>query len=88
MGYLIPHTPEWFKALEALRPDQAAATRQVLDLAGSTDVCSICGDAPAKDYRVVGVKFGPNLDATVRLCDDCRDIRSQMYGELFSEISA
>jgi hypothetical protein len=88
MAHLTPHSPEWFAALEAVNPDQAAFTRQIVGLAGKADVCSVCGGDPAQDYTVVGVQFSPNTDATIRLCDDCREIRSKMHGESFSAISA
>ena len=82
--HLTPHTPEWFSALEACNPAQAAITKQIVALAGRADVCSVCGDDSAKDYKLVGVQFGPNTAATIRLCDDCRQIRSKMHGESFS----
>jgi hypothetical protein len=75
MNYLIPHTTEWFDALESCNPQQAAMTRQIVDLAGRTDVCPVCGDFPALDYKVVGASFTPQIGATIRLCDDCREIR-------------
>ena len=84
MSYLTPHTPEWFKALEAANPSQAAMTERIVSLAGKPDVCSVCGDDPAKDYKVVGVKFRANIEATIRLCDSCKEIRSTMHGETFS----
>jgi len=34
MTYITPHSPEWFKALEALNPMQAALTKQIIELAG------------------------------------------------------
>jgi hypothetical protein len=82
--YLTPHSPEWFRALEAFDPDQAAMTRQVLALAGRNDVCSICGDYPAKDYHLVDKHLAPEAVATLRLCDDCHQIRKTVYGETFA----
>lgn len=76
MKYLTPHTPEWFSALDSCNRAQAAATKQILTMAGRDDVCSVCGDDPASDYKVVGVKFSTDIGATIRLCDDCRTIRS------------
>jgi len=83
MARYVPHSPEWFKAVASVNPQQAAITRHVIDTAGSPDVCSVCGDAAARDFKIVGAKFGEEVDATVRLCDDCRHIRSAMYGEEF-----
>lgn len=79
---LQPHTPEWFEALRASNPMQAAATEQVIDLAGTDEVCSVCGDDPATDYRVTP----SGAPGTMRLCDDCRDIRRQMHGEEFEPL--
>jgi len=86
MAYVIPHSSEWFKALEALNPAQAAITKQLIDLAGKVEVCSVCGDYPTTDYKVVGVSFRPGVDATIRLCDDCRDIRTETQGESYEPI--
>jgi hypothetical protein len=86
MTYVIPHTSEWFKALEALNPAQAAMTKQLIDLAGKAEVCSACGDFPTTDYKVVGVSFAPGVDATIRLCDDCRDIRTETQGESYEPL--
>lgn len=79
--YLKPHSSEWFRALEAYNPAQAAATRQIIALAGRDDVCSICGDHPSSDYQLGGEHLDRDAVATIRLCDDCRDIRKRMYGE-------
>ena len=87
MAHLIPHTTEWFKALEAVDRRQADTTRQIIQMAGGSDVCSICGDSPAKDYRIIGVKFQANIDATMRLCDECRELRHNMHGESFAPLS-
>lgn len=86
MTHHIPHSPERFEALESVNPQQAEMSRQIVTAAGSSDVCSVCGDRPAKDYKIVGVKLGDGTDATIRLCDDCRNIRSQMHDESFSEL--
>jgi len=69
MTHLTPHTHEWFKALESVNPTQAAMSAMLIELAGRTDICSVCGDDPAKDYKIVGVKLGGNVDATIRLCE-------------------
>ena len=74
---LKPHSPEWFAALEAFNPQQAAQTRQIIKMANSQEVCSICGDDPAKDYKLDAPGLPANAVATIRLCDDCRSIRKQ-----------
>jgi hypothetical protein len=76
--YLKPHSPEWFAALEAFDPVQAAQTHQILSLAGRDDVCSVCGDDPAKDYKLVAEGLDSKAVATIRLCDDCFKIRGMI----------
>lgn len=82
-NYLKPHSPEWFAALERVNSIQAAQTTQILALAGRDDVCSICGDDPATDYKLASDQMTPGVVATLRLCDDCLRIRRIMYGENF-----
>jgi hypothetical protein len=72
---LRPHSPEWFAALEMWNPAQAAMTKLAIETAGSLDVCSICGDDPASDYRLADEYRPPGGVDTLRLCDDCLDIR-------------
>ena len=83
MGDLEPRSPEWFAALLTFAPLQAAHTRQIIKLAGRSDVCSICGDAPATDYLLNSETLPPLAVRTLRLCDDCHEIRG-MQGEHFS----
>ncbi len=84
MTYVLkPHSPEWFAALEGTNPAQAAQTRRILSLAKRDDVCSICGDHSAADYELAGKSEQPT---TLRLCDDCRGIRQNAYGEKFSPL--
>lgn len=80
--YPKPHSDEWFRALNKSNPMQAAATRQILDLAGNEEVCGVCGDDPAADYQVT--PSGP--PHTMRVCDDCRSIREKMHGEQFQPL--
>lgn len=71
---LRPHTPEWFASLREWNPIQAARTEAAIQAAGSSDVCSVCADDPARDYALVNMPAaGPG---TIRLCDDCFRIRS------------
>jgi Permuted papain-like amidase enzyme, YaeF/YiiX, C92 family len=72
---LRPHSPEWFAALEIWNPAQAAMTKIAIATAGSLDVCSICGDDPAADYRLEEEYRPPGGVDTLRLCDDCLDIK-------------
>lgn len=82
--YCTPHSEEWFKALEAFNPAQAAMTRQIISMAGSSEVCSVCGDDPAQDFKL-SVALPPGAVGTLRLCDDCHEIRS-MAGEQFVKL--
>lgn len=79
--YLKPHSPEWFAALTRVNPNQAAQTKQILSLAGRDDVCSICGEDPAKDYKLAGAQTTSVSVATLRLCKDCLGIRRTQFGE-------
>jgi hypothetical protein len=73
-----PHSPAWFAAVQRQNPLQAAMSRQVIALAGSAEVCSICGDDPAADYILADRR----PVSTLRLCDDCRLARAGI-GEHF-----
>jgi hypothetical protein len=81
-SYAEPHSPEWFSILEAYDARQAGRTRQVIKQAESPDVCSICGDTPAMDYKLVHPVPAARSVPTLRLCDDCRLIR-ELSGESF-----
>ena len=81
MGSVLkPHSDEWFAELEKTNPSQAAQTRQIIQMAGSSEVCSICGDDVASDYRL---DSGGASALSLRLCDDCLGMRKGMYGETF-----
>ena len=77
--YSTPHSKEWFQALEAFNPDQAAMTKTVVEAAGRMDICSICGDHPAKDYKLVEEDLPPEAVGTIRLCNDCLTIRDESF---------
>lgn len=82
---LRPHSPEWFSAMDQWDPVKAAVTRFVLKDAGRDDVCSVCGDEPAADYRLEKALRPAGGPDTLRLCDDCVEIRKNM-GEPFEAI--
>jgi len=84
--YPKPHSAEWFTALQAFNPQQAAATRQILESSGREDVCSVCGDDPAPELKIVGEAMPANAVASIRLCDDCRNMRGSMYGETYEPL--
>ena len=81
----VPHTSEWFSAFAHWSPAQAAMTRHVVEAAGNLEVCSICGDDPAADYRLPVDQRSPAGVDTLRLCDDCLQIR-EMGGEAFEPL--
>jgi len=85
MTYFKPHSPEWFHALAQVAPEQAQMTRKIIADAGSTDVCTVCGDAQSAAYKLVGEKIGA-IDATMRFCIDCKGIRGAMHGEKFEPL--
>lgn len=82
-SYLKPHSSEWFTALKRINSVQAGQTRQILSAAGRDDVCSICGDNLAADYKMASAQMMPDSIATLRLCNDCLKIRCEMYSEDF-----
>ncbi len=84
--FLVPHSSEWFAALEEQNPYQATQTRIIVELAGKLDVCSICGDHPASDYKMDEEIPTPGSVATLRLCADCLEIR-KMKGESFVPVN-
>lgn len=81
--YSKPHSPEWFAALKVMNPSQAAHTRSLVETAGRNDICSVCGDSPAEELRIVGGDT-PAL-SSIRLCQDCRTIRAATLGESYEE---
>ncbi|MFZ2285993.1 MAG: YiiX/YebB-like N1pC/P60 family cysteine hydrolase [Bacteroidales bacterium] len=85
---LTPHTDEWFAALAAWNPQQAAHTRLILQQSGNDAVCSVCGDDPVRDYRLVGPGVPDGAICTLRLCNDCWRIRSEMHGESLALLGA
>jgi hypothetical protein len=47
-------------------PHRALITGTLVDMAGRSDICSICGDTPALVYDDLETPYLP-----LRLCDDC-----------------
>jgi hypothetical protein len=82
MTALPPHSPAWFAALEIWDPLQAAMTRIAIGNAVQADVCSICGDDPAADYRLERRSRPPAGVDTLRLCADCREYRLA-FGDIY-----
>jgi hypothetical protein len=84
---LVPHTPAWFASMEVWDPVKAAQTRYVIDNARRDDICSICGDDPASDYRLQKTFRPPGGPDTLRLCEDCVEIRKGM-GDPFEPLAS
>jgi hypothetical protein len=75
---VLPHTAEWFSALEIWNPPQAMMTKAAIAArGGDTAVCSICADDPAADYQLPKEQRTPGGVYTLRLCDDCLCIRRE-----------
>jgi len=83
---LTPHSEEWFRALAAWNPHQAQHSRQIISASGRLDICSVCGDEPARDYRLIGHDIPDGAISTLRLCNDCWRIRKAMYGESLTQV--
>ena len=81
--YFKPHTPEWFRAMEAFDPVKAEITKDVIATFGRMDVCSVCGEDPADDYQIIDSFMQSNAVATIRLCDDCLRFRVVIHQETF-----
>lgn len=87
-----PHTSAWFEALLRQNTQQAMHTMGIIKAASDhhgrerLDVCSICGDEPAPICRLTKPKQRPGWLATLRLCDDCRQIRRDHLGETHTPI--
>lgn len=86
--YLKPHTAEWFKALETVNPPQAAHTKHILSLAVRDAVCSICGDESNRDYKLLSEEAAHGPISTMRLCEDCLEIRRTTHNENFVLIAS
>jgi hypothetical protein len=81
--YFVPHTPEWFRALEAFDPVKAEIAKDAIATFGRLDVCSVCGEDPADDYQIIDSLMQSNAVATVRLCDDCLRYKIVVNNETF-----
>lgn len=81
-GKAPPHSEAWFQALEHRNPRQASLAREVVRRAGRPDVCTICGDDSAADLRLVEQGVPEPERLTLKLCNDCRTIRTAA-GETF-----
>ncbi|MHC2424222.1 hypothetical protein ACVII1_007223 [Bradyrhizobium elkanii] len=87
MEEIEPHTPYWWSVIDRVEPRLAALSRHAVSSEDSTDVCSSCGDHPAYPYRLVnGAETMPGVPS-LRLCDDCIEIRRGMGNVLMPFLS-
>jgi len=87
MEEIEPHTPYWWSVIDRVEPRLGALSRQAVLSMGGSDVCSSCGDEPAYPYRVVnGAEIMPGVPS-LRLCDDCLEIRRGMGNILMPFLS-
>lgn len=82
MEQIEPHTDHWWSLIDRVEPKLAALSRHAVSAEGRTDVCSSCGDYPSHAYRVVnGAETMPGVPS-LRLCDECLEIRRGIMGNL------
>lgn len=78
MEQIEPHSPYWFSIVDRVEPKLAALSRLGVAAEEDLNVCSSCGDQPAAAYRVVnGAQTMPGVPS-LRLCNDCIEIRRDM----------
>lgn len=78
-----PHSPEWFREMASEDDAKMEMTKIILAAEGRNDVCSICGDEPAPEYRLEGSYLPGQLVPTLRLCEDHLLVRREINGEIF-----
>ncbi|PXA90877.1 hypothetical protein DMC47_27055 [Nostoc sp. 3335mG] len=76
MEQIEPHSEHWFGIVDVVNPDVAATARMVVAAAGNNCVCSVCGDDPSRPYRLANGAQTLSGVPSLRLCDDCFNIRS------------
>ncbi len=83
---LTPHTEEWFAVLSRQNPQQAQMSRMFIELGGSREICTFCGESPARDHRCIADSVQPDTVLTCKLCNGCRGIRKTMFDEEYSPL--
>jgi len=81
-----PHTEEWFDTLRKLNPPEVFRLEELFAMAGSRDVCGICGSQQAADYERLGLPQG-NCPGTFKLCADCVDIQQTLHGVTYAPLT-
>ncbi|MER8954372.1 hypothetical protein NKH98_16855 [Mesorhizobium sp. M0833] len=78
MEQIEPHSALWYSIVDRIEPTLAALSRNSVEREGEATVCSSCGDQPTLDYRLVnGAETMPGVPS-LRLCEDCIEIRRGM----------
>lgn len=72
--------------MEPHNPMQATHTKQMVEAAGSIDVCSVCGEPANTNYFIKNAPKKNNNFATIKLCDDCVLIRRMTMDERLLKI--
>lgn len=79
---LKPHTEEWFIAMERVNPTQAKVTRMIVETAGTSEVCSLCGIPADSDFEKPDKTFLDGSPMTFRLCRFCAHQEKMISREL------
>ena len=58
-------------------------TQEAVRFGAKLNVCSICGDEPARDYQLIDEFMEEAAVAAIRLCDDCLGIKRNIHREIF-----
>ncbi len=80
MERIEPHSEMWFSIVDRVEPRLGALARIMIENEKSTMVCSSCGDEPITDYRIANAAKAMPGVPSLRLCDDCVEIR-RGFGE-------
>lgn len=80
MADIIPHSAEWFEAVQKHDPVFARTARVTTECDGSVRVCSVCGDEPVGAFRIIEAVASTRGIPTIRLCDCRLEIR-EGFGE-------
>ena len=79
MERVVPHSEQWFSIVNRVEPNMGVIALHSILSAKSTEVCSSCGD-PARDYRLANAADAMPGVPSLRLCEDCVEIR-RGFGE-------
>jgi hypothetical protein len=85
-NFVVPHTEEWFNFVLKQDPMQASHVKRIIEIAGSTEVCSVCGGHSDADYYVKKASIDDKKYSTIRLCDDCAEVLKMEMDEELEKI--